>query len=210
MICKEIIYDNNKFFFYFSVCFIYLFVLFIVQECFATCPVNYGGGSGPSGIQMCLPLECSGRSPNTPTLCLVYEDIDGEIDCLKISDSECSLQCPLNLDPVPSLQGGTCVVSVCDNRVPIGGTCVMAGDSTSNRCYSLIELQRCYSVCPQLTTPNITVSSNPKCEIISCNERIPDSRGICVVETNEMCYVYQGACYSVCPELTTPAIGESV
>jgi hypothetical protein len=171
-----------------------------------TCPTNYGPSIGDEEVDICAPLTCEQRSPNTSTLCLVYEDIDAEILCVQIDNNTCSLQCPVNYDPVPSVNGGTCAIAACDNRVPVNGSCWMSGDdgSESSRCYSVVEVNRCYSTCPQLTSPNTTVANNWRCDVVPCESRVPDSRGICWIESNEACFIYQNKCYSQCPELTGP------
>jgi hypothetical protein len=156
-------------------------------------------------------LSCEGRTSATSTLCLVYEDINNEVQCLKLSNGSCSSQCEPNYDPLPSLQGGTCVVAECENRSPsLNGSCYMPGDTTSSRCYSLIQVNRCYSECPPLTTSNISDTNNPKCDPVPCDSRVPDSRGVCWIDTNEACYIYESVCYSQCPNLTAPALGDNV
>jgi hypothetical protein len=174
------------------------------------CPTNYGPTLGEGEINICAPSDCSLRTPNTPTLCLVFEDVDSEVECLKISDNTCNAQCPTNYDPVLSLQGGTCVIAECASRVPLEGSCYMAGDNPSYLCYSLEELNRCYNTCPLLTIPNVTVPNKPRCDAVPCDSRVPDSRGVCAIEPFDRCYIYQGACYSQCPGLTSPLPDQNV
>jgi hypothetical protein len=139
---------------------------------------------------------------------LVFEDIDAEIECLKASENTCSTQCPTNFDPLTSDEGGTCVIAACDNRIPVDNSCYMSGDTIP--CYSLSLLNECYSSCPQFTTSNVSVSNNPKCDVVPCDTRTPANQGACFITTYEGCYSYEGKCYSQCPGLTTPKPGDNV
>jgi hypothetical protein len=170
--------------------------------------LNYGPVEETNNV--CGPLECDQRTPNSPTLCLVFEDINDEVECLKISDTSCDTHCPTNYDPSPSLEGGTCVVTDCTNRVPIDGSCYMEGDTGSSLCYSLMEMGRCYSECPQLTMPNGTVSNNAKCDIIPCESRTPGIGGVCSIGTSDACFSFESKCYSQCPDLTVLIVVENV
>jgi hypothetical protein len=86
----------------------------------------------------------------------------------------------------------------------------MTGDSASQPCYSLAELDGCYNSCPSLTTPNTTISNNPKCDVAPCGVRSPNSRGECALAQHEHCYEFEGACYSQCPGLTQLLPDENV
>jgi hypothetical protein len=130
------------------------------------------------------------------------------VECLKVNENTCSAQCPTNYNPSLSSTGSTCVVAECSNRVPVGGTCVMSGDSAL--CYLSLELNKCYSQCPSFTTVNTTVANNPKCDSVLCQTRTPDSRGLCSIEDTERCYSYQGSCYSECPGITSPLPNQNV
>jgi hypothetical protein len=174
------------------------------------CPINYGPGVGDNEVNICRALPCTDRTPNTNTLCLVFEDVDGGVECLRINESVCNTQCATNYDPLPSDEGGICTIAECENRIPINGSCVMTGDSIASRCYSLNELNKCYSLCPEHTTPNSSLITNPKCDVTACEGRVPTTRGVCSLTWNEACYMYGAKCYSVCPSLTTPVVDENV
>jgi hypothetical protein len=151
-----------------------------------------------SNILVCAPSPCGSRSPNTPTLCVVYEDADTAVECVKIDDTTCSADCPINLVPVISSAGLVCDWIECNERVPVDGVCAVSGIETSY-CYSLVELGRCYTACPSHTIPNTQTSSNPRCVVTPCTSRTPDSRGVCLIKADDECYVYNGQCLESCP-----------
>jgi hypothetical protein len=154
------------------------------------------------GVDVCSPLLCESRSPNTPTLCVVFEDAASAVECAKVDDSTCSVECPNNMAPVQSSNGWVCEGKACIERIPYDGVCSVSGDGTSY-CYSLVELDACYSNCPFHTTPNTQTSGNPKCVVTACSSRAPDpSRGVCLLSQNEECYAYDGECVDQCPEFT--------
>jgi hypothetical protein len=155
------------------------------------------------GINVCTPLSCEMRSPNTNTLCVVFEDADTAVECFKVDDTTCSSLCPPNMDPL-LLPNNTwiCTVTTCDERVPINTVCVMPNDA--GLCYSLEYLNRCYTSCPSHTTINTTNSNNPKCTPIPCNSRTPDSKGACLITSEDECYKdINNQCVSECVGLMT-------
>jgi hypothetical protein len=152
-------------------------------------------------VNACLPLPCILRSPNTNTLCVVYEDADTAVECYKIDDTSCDFSCPQNMDPLPSLSGGTCQTTPCNQRTPIVGVCTMPGDTSS--CYSLTELNRCYSPCPAQTTVNTSIANNPRCVPIPCDSRSPDTRGVCLITLDDQCYTFNGRCVTECPTISS-------
>jgi hypothetical protein len=157
-------------------------------------------------VKACLPLDCLSRVPNTDTFCVVYEDADTAVECYKIDNTRCDASCPPNMDPLPSLDGGICQTTPCDQRTPINGVCVMPNDASP--CYSLADLSRCYSTCPAQTTVNTSIANNPRCVPISCNLRTPDARGVCLITLNDQCYTYNGQCVTECPGITSPGSEE--
>jgi hypothetical protein len=128
----------------------------------------------------------------------VYEDADTAVDCAKVNDITCSAGCPVNMAPVVTPVGSVCDWIGCNQRVPVNGVCAVAGDVTSY-CYSLEEPSGCYGVCPSHTTPNTQTSGNPKCVVTPCTSRTPDSRGVCLINSRDECYTYNGVCLQECP-----------
>lgn len=148
-------------------------------------------------------MDCSLRTPSTSILCSVFEDADDNIECFKVDDDTCSTECPVNYGGVSSADGGTCEISECDARVPVDGSCVMSGDSTDQPCYSLAELDRCYSVCPQHTVTSTSIPSVFSCDLVECSLRTPNVEGVCSLSKDDECYTFGEGCYLQCPVLTT-------
>jgi hypothetical protein len=185
--------------------FIYIFhfiiFLFSCQECYQTCPSNYGPAVGDFDVNICSPLSCVSRVPTTDNYCVVFEDVDAAVECLRINETTCSSQCPVNMDPLIVLGRGICTVRACTEREPNIGVCSMPGDSAT--CYSMAELNRCYTTCPNQSSMNISNSSNPSCTPIPCTSRSPDGRGVCLISSTDECYAYNGNCVNECPGLTS-------
>jgi hypothetical protein len=171
----------------------------IMQECFSVCPTNYIGSTSNLDIDVCSPATCGTRSPNTPTLCTVYEDANTAVECVKINDTTCSSGCPLNMAPVQQGSSGglICDWVGCSERVPINGICGVANEATP--CYSLTELGRCFETCPSHTTANTQTPGDPKCVATPCNSRSPDNRGLCLISVDDVCFTYNGQCLDSCP-----------
>jgi hypothetical protein len=166
------------------------------------CPVNYEGSLSDSSIPICAPSPCGSRSPNTPTLCVVYEDADTAVECVKINDSTCSTDCLMNMVAMISSGGLICDWIECNERVPVDGVCSVPSDVMSY-CYSLTELGKCYAACPSHTSPNTQTSDGiPRCVVTPCTSRTPDSRGMCLIEADDECYIYNGVCLKECPQFT--------
>jgi hypothetical protein len=120
------------------------------------------------------------------------------VQCLKIDNTTCATACPTNMDPIRSGSGWECRLRACEERVPVNGTCWMSGD-TDTPCYSLAELNACYSTCPTQTTSNSQTPGNPRCVLTPCASRTPDSRGVCLISPLDECYTYNGQCVTECP-----------
>jgi hypothetical protein len=137
----------------------------------------------------------------------VYEDSNTAIQCLKVNDTSCASECPANMYPARSGSGWECLLRACEERVPENGICSMPGD-IGPPCFSLVELNACYSSCPEQTTANSQTPGNARCTLSPCASRTPDSRGLCHVVEDDECFVYRppesavndpGTCVVMCP-----------
>jgi hypothetical protein len=153
-------------------------------------------------VQICTPKACAERVVTPAIMCSVYEDLDTDVKCFRITATTCDAVCPHNMDPQLSDVGNTCEVTPCDLRTPnlISGACQMSGDSAS--CFALQDLNRCYSTCPSHTAVNTTVAANPRCVAVQCESRTPDSRGVCAITAEDQCFSFDGKCVVECPALT--------
>jgi hypothetical protein len=151
---------------------------------------------------MCDPMPCESRTTQLNN-CSLPSDNENNKCYTYIEENKCYLSCPFNTeDNIDENENLICKEKRCSDRIPDNdkNNCTLSGDDDSNKCYTYIEENKCYSTCP-LNMENINNNGLLICKKEdTCSDQKLNNENDCTIE--DKCKIYKNICKLKCSTFT--------